>query len=189
MQSKKTILICLAAAIGLASCNSAKKIEQSSKSQEIIVPFSESKYKSDKDNFRAKNSGKSPDLATAKKIALQNAKAELASNIKTLIKRVNDQYTNQITIDNKQEFENKFEESTREVVSQSLAGVKLLEEKIFRERDGAYTYWVVIEVTKQSLLEGVNNKISKNERLKLEYDKKKFEEIYEREMEKLLNEQ
>ncbi|GHV09663.1 hypothetical protein FACS1894162_0710 [Bacteroidia bacterium] len=40
-------------------------------------------------------------MATAKKIALTNAKAELASNIQSVVKAVTENYTNQIAKDSK----------------------------------------------------------------------------------------
>jgi len=189
MKSKEILIVSLIAIFAFAGCKGTKKLDKVTGAQEISVPFSESKYKSDKDYFRAKQYGKSPDLSTAKKIALQNAKSELASNIKSLVKRVTDQYTNQRTIANKQEFENKFEELAREVVDQTLTDVKIMDEKIFKETDGSFSYWVAIETSKQSILEGVTNKITKDEKLQLDYDKKKFEEIFNSEMDKLSKEQ
>lgn len=188
---KQTLAVSCVAAISLTfvACSSTKKLEKVTGAQEITVPFSESKYKSDKDFFRAKQVGTSPDLSTAKKIALQNAKAELAGNIKSFVKRVTDQYTNQRTVGNKQEFENKFEELSREVVDQSLTDVKLFDEKIFKEKEGGYSYWAAIEVSKQSVLDGVSKKITNSDKLQLDYDKKKFEDIFNSEMAKMANEQ
>ena len=171
-----------------SSCKTPQKLEKTTGAVEISVPFSESKYKTDKDFFRAKQSGKSPDLATAKKIALQNSKSELAGNIKAVIKRVTDQYTNQRTVGDKQDFENKFEELAREVVDQTLNDVRIVDEKIFKETDGRYTYWVAIETSKVPVLDAVASKISKNEKLQLDYDKKKFEEVFNSEMDKMSKE-
>lgn len=169
----------------LTACKNAKEIANVTGAQEISVPFSEKKYKTDKDYFRASLNGKSPDLATAKKIAIQNAKSEMASSIKSVMKIVTDQYTNQRSLVDKQEFESKFEELSRNVVDQSLVNVDIMDEKIFKETNGSYTYWVVLQVSKQSLLESVNGKVSKNEKLQLDYDKKKFEEVFNDEMEKM----
>lgn len=179
--------ICLFALF--AACSSPKNLSTVTKAQEISIPFSENKYKSDNVFFRTKQMGKSPDLSTAKKIALQNVKAELAGNIKTVIKRVTDQYTNQRTVGTKQEFENKFEELSREVVNQSLTNIKQVDEKVFKEQDGSFTYWIVLEVSKQSVLDEASSKISKNEKLQLDYDKQKFESIFNSEMEKFSKEQ
>ncbi len=180
-------LACIVLAFSFNACKT-KKLTSVTGATEVVMPFSEDKYKTDKDFFRAIQSGKSPDLAASKKIALQNVRAELAGNIKALVKRVTDQYTNQRTIGNKQDFENKFEELSREVVDETIIHVKVMGEKLFKETDGSFSYWVVIEVSKQSILDGVNNKISKNEKLQLDYDKKKFEDIFNSEMEKLSNE-
>lgn len=134
-------------------------------------------------------SGKSPDLATAKKIALQNAKSEMAGNIQSLMKRVTDQYTNQRTISDKQEFENKFEEMIRTVVKQELVDLKIIGEKTFQEADGKYTYWLAIETTKDAILNGAYDRISKDKKLQLDFDKHQYEKIFDEEMEKFEEEQ
>ena len=188
----KSVLITVAITgimMTVTSCKTPQKLEKTTGAVEISVPFSESKYKTDKEFFRAKQSGKSQDLATSKKIALQNAKSELAGNIKAIVKRVTDQYTNQRTVGDKQDFENKFEELAREVVDQTLTDVRIIDEKIFKETDGRYSSWVAIETSKESILEGVAAKISKNEKLQLDYDKKKFEDVFNSEMDKMSKEQ
>lgn len=184
---KKVINLFLSIII-IYACNSTKKIPSvQAGSQEAKLPFSETKYKTDKDYFRAVQVGKSIDLGTAKKMSIHSAKADLASFINTKLKKVTDLYTNQSTVEDKSDFEKKFEEFSREVVNQNLNDVKLLDEKVFKEQDGSYSYWVVLEIDKKALLNGVNNSISKNAKLQLNYDKKKFEEIYNAEMEKLVN--
>ena len=179
----------IAMVLSTTSCKTPQNIEKTTGAVEISVPFSDSKYKTDKDYFRAKNIGKSIDLATSKKIALQNAKSELAGNIQSIMKAVTDQYTNSSKVDDKENFENKFEELSRDVVNQTLSDVRIMDEKIFKETDGKYSYWVAIETSKQSILEGVTAKVSKNEKLQLDYDKKKFEEIFNSEMDKMSKEQ
>jgi hypothetical protein len=174
--------------IAFNSCKAPKSIQSETGAVEVSLPFSSREYQTDKENFRAKQMGKSPDLTTSKKIALQNAKAELASNIQSLVKTVTSQYTNQRTVAKPQDFENKFEELSYLVVNQKLADVTLIGEKAFKEVDGSYTYWVAIEMSKSSIVDEIDNKISKDAKLQLDYDKKKFEEIFNSEMQKLQNE-
>jgi hypothetical protein len=178
-------------ALALGSCKSKKNatpIEQSTSAKEISVPFSTKEFYSDKDNFRAKSSGNSPDLQTAKKIALQNAKSEMAGMIQTTIKKVTDQYTQQRTVGNQQDFSNKFEEIAREVTNQELVDIKMLGEKLFKETNNTYTYWIAIEANKQAVLNGIDKGIAANKKIEQDYDKKKFEEIFNAEMEKLAKE-
>ncbi len=187
MKRKSSLIISLGVSLlfTIIACKTPQPLEKATEAVEIAVPFSDTRYKSDKDFFRAKQVGKSQDLATSKKIALQNAKTELAGNIKVIIKTVTDQYTNQRTVGDKQDFENKFEQLAREVVDQTLSDVRVIDEKIYKETDGKYSYWVSIETSKQSIIDGVEAKISKNEKLQLDYDKKKFEEVFNSEMEKM----
>ncbi len=181
----------LATSLMAVSCKSKKgtPIQKETGAKEISLPFSSKEYRTDEDFFRAKNIGKSPDLATAKKIAMNNAKSELASNIQTVIKKVTDQYTNQRTVGNKQEYENKFEELSREVTNLTIANIRVKDEKVFQEQDGSYSYWVAIEAEKKSIFDNIDQKISNDSKLKLDYDKKKFEEIFNGEMKKLAQEQ
>ena len=184
--------ILVALALIVSACkskkNAATPIEKSTGAVEISVPFSSKEYYSDAETFRAKSSGSSPDLQTAKKIALQNAKSEMAGLIQTTVKKVTDQYTQQRTIDNKTEFNNKFEELAREVTNQELVDVKMIGEKLFKEPNNSFTYWVALEANKQAVLNGINKAMNNNQKLSQDYDKKKFEEVFNAEMDKLAKE-
>ena len=152
---------------------------------EVEVPFSSREYRTNANYFRATDNGRSPDLSTAKRIALLNAKAELASAIESTIKSVSEIYTNQRTIDDKQEFANKFETMTREVVKQTLNDVTIMDEKVFRGSNGGYTYYIVIEMGKNIILNSLDERISKDERLRQDFDQRQFRRIFEEEINKL----
>lgn len=182
-----SVSIGLLGIVFLSSCSSKKEVTQVvTKSNEIELPFTSKEFKSNKEAFRASQFGKSIDLSTAKKIALLNAKSELAGNIQATIKKVTDSYTNQRTVSDKQDFENKFEELAREVVNQTLTEVKIIGEKVTHESNGgAFNYYIAIEISKDVVLNNVSDKISKKEKLQLDFDKKKFEEVLNAEMSKL----
>jgi hypothetical protein len=188
---KNLIVVSMLAGIALlsVSCGSTKKvaIEKQSGTEEVILPLSGKDFQSDKEYYRTKSSGKSPDIATAKKIALNNSKAEIAGLISAKLKAVTDNYTNQRSTANAQDFENKFETMSREVVNQQLVDVTIIGEKLLKNGN-SYEYWIAIEVSKQAILNGIENTISKNQKLQIDYDKKKFEEVYNQEMSKLENE-
>ena len=166
------------------NCSSSKPIAKVNNLKEIEIPLSGKEYETNKNYFRARQVGESMDLATAKKIAEQNAKAELAGNIQTLIKRVTDQYTNQRTVQNKIEFENKFEELSRQVVNQELKEIKIIGEKLFKEKGGKYQYWIAIEGSKKIVYNEMVDKISKEAILQLDFDKYQYEKIFDEEMRK-----
>jgi hypothetical protein len=186
MRTNYALLMGLAVVAGLAlsSCK-PKKLTQLTGATEVVVPLSGKEYRTDKDFFRASQSGNSPDLATAKKIALQNARTELAGNIQSTIKAVTENYTNQRTVADQQEFENVFEENARAVVNQSLNDVKIIGEKTFRETDGRITYFIALEMSKEPVVDRMADRISKDAKLQLEFDRQQFRKIFDEEMQKL----
>ena len=156
--------VALLVALTTVNCSGVKKVvkEKEAGTEEIILPLSGKEYQSDKENYRAKSSGKSPDIATAKKIALNNSKAEIAGLISSKIKAVTQNYTNQRSVTNAQDFENKFENLTTEVVSQQLVDVSVIGEKLLKTGT-TYEYWIALEVSKQAILNGISNSISRIE--------------------------
>lgn len=184
---KHTCLHLLAASmfILLAACSSSKKLNKATGAREIILPLNGKEYQSDRSHFRAKQSGKSPDLALAKKIALQNANAELAGTVSKTVKRVMDQYTNQRSVGTVQEYENKVEELAREVVNQNMQGVRMIGEKVYQEEDKSFTYWVAVELAVKDIEEAAANRLSKDQRLRLDYDEAKFREQFDKAMREL----
>ena len=171
----------------VVSCSTKKPIAKATGATEINLPFSEKKYKTDKDAFRAVQSGTSSDLPTAKKVAMINAQTTLAANIQSIVKTVTDNYTNQRTVKDKQEFQNKFEEISRNVAKQKLSDVKIIGEKAFQEQNDKYIFWIAIEMDKDELLDNLSNQISRNKGLQLDFEKQQFEKILDKEMEQFEN--
>lgn len=191
MKITHALVIPAIAVLTLGSCKSKKAtpVQKATGQVEISVPFDSKEYRTDENYFRSVQSGKSPDLATAKKIAYQNARAEMAGNINATVKRVTDQYTNQRSVGNKQDFENKFEEQSREVVNQQMANVEQVGAKTFQDPDGGYTCWIALQADKKAVFAKIDQQISSDDKLKLDYDKQKFQQIFDSEMKKLSDDQ
>ncbi|HEY0977860.1 MAG TPA: hypothetical protein VGE21_10340 [Flavobacteriales bacterium] len=178
----------------LGACKSKKKQAEAEAAKppagetEVKVMCSGPEFFTDDKNFRANNLGESMDQATAKKKALANARADMASAINTQIKGVIDNYVNSRELNNKEEVAERFEGLTREVLDQRLAGTKTICEKMMRvDGGGNYKCYVAIELSAQDLLSAYNERLSKDERLRIDYDYEKFKETFEKEMQKLNN--
>lgn len=169
----------------VSSCGGTKKAAANKGETELVVPLTGKEYRSDKEYFRETAEGKSPDMATAKKIALMNARTQLASNISTTVKAVSEQYINQVSIGNKQEYASKFEETSRNVVNQEISNVNIKDEKVFKSKEGTYTYYVNIEMPKQQIVDSVEKAIAKDDKMALEFDKFLFQKTFDAEMAKL----
>jgi len=88
---------------------------------------------------------------------------------------------------NREEVEERFEGLTREVINQELAGVKTICEKMYTTQEGKYKTYIAIELSGEELLSKMNERLSKDERLRIDYDYEKFKEEFEKEMNKLGN--
>jgi hypothetical protein len=91
-------------------------------------------------------------------------------------------------MNNKEEVAERFEGLTREVLDQKLSGTRTICEKMMKvEATSNYKCYVAIELSAQELLASYNERLSKDERLRIDYDYEKFKETFDKEMEKLQN--
>lgn len=177
-------IVVIAGAFTLASCGGKKASDGLGK--KIEIPCSGSAYAADRSHFRGTGVGESTNLSTAKRKASVDARAALATGINSTIKAVTDRYTQDITVGDANEFAEKFEDMTRSVVNQELNNMSVICEET-RQLEGKYVVYMAVEIAKDELLNNVNNSISKDDRLRLDYDKMKFEQIFNQEMENLAN--
>ncbi len=185
-QYKSTaLLLILAVSIIGTSC---KKTPQASIPQdevEVIIPCSGSEYFGTSEIFRSNSIGESSDQVVSKKKALSNARADLASQIETTVKAVTDNYVNSREFNNKEEVEERFEGLNREVVDQELRGIKVICEKQTRTSEGRYKTYIALELDSNGLLSTYNERLSTDDRLKIDYDYEKFKKTFEEEMNKM----
>ncbi|HMQ00746.1 MAG TPA: hypothetical protein PKC24_13280 [Cyclobacteriaceae bacterium] len=124
---------------------------------------------------------------TSKRRALTNARAELAASISTMVKTVTDNYVISREFNNREEVEERFESLNREIVDQQLSGIRTICEKLVRTNQGNYKTYIAIELSADELVSAYNQRLSKDERLRIDYDYEKFKETFDREMDKLSN--
>lgn len=179
------LLVIAALIFGLSACKKAPQQTIPSDEIEVIVPCSGSAYFSSEEVFRSNSIGESKDQVVSKKKALSNARADLASQIETTVKAVTDNYVNSREYENREEIEERFESLNREVVNQELRGSKIICEKQTRTSSGSYKSYIAIELDPSAVIAAYNNRISEDERLKIDYDYEKFKKTFEEEMNKI----
>ncbi len=183
------LLMIVAVVFTIASCKSKEKVEKTTVEEEqgfkeIIIPCQKD-GKSDEENYRADASASSVNMQASREKALLAAKQRLASLIKSKIKSVTDRYMNETEVADRSSFEQKFENMTREVVNQTLVDTKVTCEKTGTIDGGKYQTFIALEVSKTAIRDGISNNLSNKDKVQVDYDKKKFEEIYNEEMKKL----
>lgn len=186
----KTLLVMAVLAGGLSACKSKKKVAdappQPDGEVEVVIPCSGKEYFTDDKHFRANSLGESMDQATAKRKALSQARADLAAAINTQVSAVIDNYVNSREMNNREEVAERYESLAREVVDQKLNGTRTICEKMMKvTATNNYKAYVAIELSAQDLLAAYNERLSNDERLRIDYDYEKFKETFEREMNKL----
>ena len=176
---------------GLSSCGSSEKVASAkSQGEELIEVYcTGSEYQSDKKNFRASAIGESLDQMVSKKKAGTNARAELASLVASTIKGTIDNYINSTELNNVEQVEERFEGLTREVINQQLNNIKVICEKQTRTAQNKYKTYIALEMNAEDLEKAIEQKLSQDEKLKVDYDYNKFKETYEAEMQKLESQQ
>ena len=152
--------------------------------QEIQIPFTEKKYKSDENFFRASSYGKSPDMSMAQGIALTNAKKVLAGLIETKVQSVIQIYTVQAEVNDKVDFGRITNEMIKNTVNQVLNDVHVMDEKAIRNGN-LIEYYMVLEIQKKKVEEKIESAITMEG---VQLEREKFEQVFEEEMKKYENE-
>ncbi len=178
-------LIVLAAGAFVVGCKGKKEAAKPKGETEVIVPCSGPDFFTTAKVFRSNSIGESNDQVASKKKALTNARNELAASISTTVKTVTDNYLNSREMNNREDVEERFEQLNREVIDQQLTGVRTICEKLMKTEGGTYKTYVAIELSASDLVASYNEKLSKDERLKIDYDYEKFKETFDKEMEKM----
>lgn len=191
MKTRITLLALAATfALVLPSCKKDKKVEDGPKpAGEVIINeyCSGDSYKSTKDAFRSTATGESMDRETAKKKARSNAMSEMAKTISATMKIVGDNYVNSTEVNNKEEVTETFNQMARTVVDQELRGCIEICEKLTQRSDGTYVSYVALELSGNTIADAYQSGLSKNDKIKADYNYEKFKETFEKEMEKMGN--
>jgi len=165
-----------------------QKTVDSTFGKEVIVPCSDEEFHTDSKYFRGTGNGISIDLSTARNKAKMDANTNLAQSINTTLKSVSERYVNERQFDASSEFEQKFEQLTREVVNQQLNNVEVACYKTTQMKDGKFQVFTAVQVSKDEVLNNIANRVSKDKKLQVDYDKMKFEQVFNEEMKKLESE-
>lgn len=173
-------------ALSFQSCKSKKDAGKLPDDEVLIEQYcSGPEYFSNNEYFRANSVGESSDMAVSKKKSLSNAKADLAGFINTRLKAVFDNYVKDVELNNTAELEERYEGLSREVVNQELQGIKVICEKVTKTTSGTYKTYIAIELSGEEILSNMNNRLSKDAKLKIDYDYEKFKNTFEEEMNKM----
>ena len=181
------LLIASTVILILASCSSSKNTTTTTatgvEKKEFISPCSEFNENT-KEAFRATASATSPNNQFAKEKAMVLARNALAQKIETSINSLFDNYAYQYDVGNEQEFKEITKAITRQVTDQTLSGLNVKCQKDFTLSTGKYEVWIAIEMPIDNIGKSVYDKVSEDEKIRIDYDYEKFKEELQKEIEK-----
>ena len=100
------------------------------------------------------------------------------------IKSVVDNYYSSKAIDNVEQAKTRFEGLTRQVIDQQLTGVATICEKLTKTKQNTYKCYIAQELNGDEILQGIQKKISSDEKLRLDFEYEKFKTDFNKEIEK-----
>ncbi len=184
MKKHLQLLSILSIAILTFGCKS--KTGLASSEVEVNVHCTGKEYQSDKSALRSSAVGMSADMMTAKNKSLSMARANLATQMETTLKRVTANYVSSYQTGADEEQKGRYDDMFREVTNQSIQGSRTICEKITKDtKTGQYRAYVCVEVSSESIMSATKNKVSNDAKLRTDFEYERFKKIYEEEMSKV----
>ena len=118
---------------------------------------------------------------------MSNASLDLAAAIETRVKAVIDNYFSSYTTGDAIQDAERYEGLSREVINQELSGIRTICEQFTKTKDGTYKAYVAIELAGEEILNGMQKRISDDEKLKIDFQYEKFKKEFEKEMDNFKN--
>lgn len=167
----------------MQSCKSKAAAQKAPEDEVLVQTYcSGPEFYTNAEYFRANSLGESPDQVMSQKKAHSNAKAALAGAIETTVKAVIDNYFSSYQADGKIEDKSRYEGLSREVIQQKLNGIKTICEKVTKTKAGTYKTYVAIELAGNEILNAMNDRLSKDTKLEIDFQYDKFKKELEKEM-------
>lgn len=151
---------------------------------EVTMPMSGPQYRANSEYWRAVNSGRSDEMAMAKKVAMSNARQELAASIEVEVKSFMENYAQNMG----GKAQSIYEELTRTSVQQTMRDIEVVDEKYFQNEDGSYDCYVCLQISKVRVERELEAQIAKEAELKLQFDRERFRKAYEAEFQQFAEE-
>ena len=174
----KTIIFKLLLVLLITSCSTVKtsKINKVKSEDKLVEEYC--KVESDKKFYRFSATAKSDDLGGSEEEAIFNAKDIMAQNIKQNMKNVTDRSFEFRKIDDKRQYNNLLEGITRATSEVSLGDVKVICSKVIRlKEEGLYQRFVAIEMSKEAIIQDIENRISKDDAMYQDYRRNEMRKI------------
>lgn len=186
MKTNQIVKIALFAFI-LSSCGSTKNLtpEFQGFGKEVVMPCVEESY-DNADYYKGLGTGTDVNIGNARSAALKSAKSEVNAKLGGLVKGLSSDYSKTIA-GSTERTERIMEGEFFTVVDKLLNDAEKICEGTTKDNRGAYNAFIVIQISKKEILTKMENSLSTNEELKIEFDREQFRKFAEKKMKDLEN--
>ena len=171
----------------LTSCGNTKKASETTAigetRTEVIDPCKDYS-KNTEGMIRATASAISPNHQFAKEKALAAAKNIISQKVNVTVNGLFANYVNEYDVKNEQEFSAKTQAITEQSTNQILTGLNSTCQKDYKLSSGKYEIYIGLELPVENIGKSIFDNISKDDKIKLDYDYEKFKEEMQKELEK-----
>ena len=175
MRAKHFISV-VALATLMVSCGTQKQATSVGRGVEMDIPC---QVYDDADYFRSAGTATNVNQQNARSAALAAAKSMVNQKLGGTVKGITTDYQRSLAGNAQQEdIARLIEGELQMAVERTLNDAEQICEKMFRTDAGNYESWIGIEISKKKLAAEMEKGLSENEKLKVVYDRKKFEEKY-----------
>lgn len=178
------LALCVAA---LPSCSSSKVSQLKADDAKLIKDTPCKDCKSTKKLIRARAMRESMDQQMALQMARSSALEDLASKVNVAVKSVVDDYFSSRKVSGNEEVKRRFEGLTRQVVDQTVRGYRSSCEEytVSTRPDGTKVYkcYYVAELTKEDAAASLYKGLTKDDKLRLDFEYEKFKAEFEKALE------
>ena len=185
MRNLKFALVAIIASTMFIACGSNRNVPTSAVAGGVVVenlPFSSPEYFTDDTHWRGRGTAMSAQLAMGRRVATQNARTLLAQEISSQVRAVATNYANHESVEMDTEEASRFQEGVRIATDVTLNDARVIGEQVLRLPDGRLEVHVVVEMSRDAVIQGITNRISADDRLRLRFDEYQFRRIFEEEM-------
>lgn len=177
-------VLTLVAVCGMSSCGSSKSVQTPPPSGmvEETIPLSGAEYHSDANYYRAVQNAASSDRSMAQKMAMQNCRQELAANIQAEMKLVIENYAKAQSTQFGEDIKGQYQELAYTAINQRMVDVQVVGEKLYKETNGNFRYYVCLQLPKKSIEEAMMAIAEGSAQLNLEIDLEMFKRIFDEQM-------
>ncbi|MFA8434091.1 MAG: hypothetical protein ACEPOZ_06200 [Marinifilaceae bacterium] len=186
MKTRLSQLMAIAMMAAMFAC-SAPKVAQVQQPDEVDfdVPCTGPEFRTNAEYFRASADGLSMNMDIAKKMAYTNARAELATAIEAKVERVTDNYSSSHNFNGNEEAKQRFQDLPRIVVKQVVSGTRVICEKMKKTKEGKFHCYVAMELAGDEIVKSMQDRISQDDKLKIDFEYEKFKKDLKEEMAKV----